>query len=82
MAKTFHLTVATVGNNLFDGDAVSVTLPGKDGVFQVLEGHEALVSQLALGTIRILTPEGTTESVVVEKEGVAEISGHQTTVLL
>ena len=29
--KTFHLTVAKVGENLFEGEAISATLPGERG---------------------------------------------------
>jgi hypothetical protein len=43
-SKTFHLTIARVGENMFDGEAVSVTLPGTDGVFTIMAHHEAYVS--------------------------------------
>ncbi len=80
MAKTFHLTVARVGETVFDGEALSITLPGKEGVFTVLAGHEAFVSELALGEAVIETDAGET-NVAIEK-GVAEVSGGQVTVLL
>jgi F0F1-type ATP synthase epsilon subunit len=82
MAKTFHLTVARVGENLFDGQAVSVSLPGAEGVFTVLAGHEAFVSPLSAGEIRIEPVDG--EKLVIELTGtgLAEISANQATVLL
>ena len=55
MAKTFHLTIAQVGHNIFDGEAVSVTLPGSDGVFTVLANHEAFVTPLKIGEARVET---------------------------
>lgn len=80
--KTFHLTVAKVGETLFEGEVVSVLLPGKEGLFQVLSGHEAFVSELVSGTIVFKTEEDKEESLVIDKKGVAEVSHHQVTVLL
>jgi F-type H+-transporting ATPase subunit epsilon len=82
MAKTFHLTVARVGANLFDGEANSVTLPGDDGVFTVLANHEAFVTPLKPGMIDILAADGSKHHVEVTHPGVAEISSNQATVLL
>lgn len=82
MAKSFHLTVARIGENVFDGDAVSVTLPGAEGVFTVLAGHEAFVSELKEGEAKIETVGGERHHVPIHEGGVAEISGGQVTVLL
>ncbi len=82
MAKTFHLTVARVGENLFDGEAISVTLPGVDGVFTVLPGHEAFVSELREGEARIEAADGQQHHVPIHQGGVAEVSSNQATVLL
>ena len=80
--KTFRLTVARVGENLFDGEAASVTLPGSEGVFTVLANHEALVSELKAGDVVIRDEKGNTQVIEVSDRGVAEISHNQTTVLL
>jgi len=82
MAKTFHLTVARVGENIFDGEAVSITLPGVDGVFTVLAGHEAFVSELKEGEAKIEAATGEKHHVPIHFGGVAEISGGQATILL
>lgn len=82
MAKTFHLTVARVGENLFDGDAESVTLPGVDGLFTVLAGHEAFVSELKPGEAKIKAADGQSFHVPIAHGGIAEVSGTQATVLL
>ncbi len=79
--KTFRLTVARVGENLYDGEAVSVTLPGSEGVFTVLANHEPLVSELKPGDVVIRDEKGETRVQVTER-GVAEISKNQATVLL
>ncbi len=82
MAKTFHLTIAKVGEALFDGEAVSATIPGAEGVFQVLAGHEPLVSELKEGEIRVKTPDEKVHAFSISASGLAEVSGNQATVLL
>ncbi|MGE5540780.1 MAG: F0F1 ATP synthase subunit epsilon [Bacillota bacterium] len=81
MAKTFHLTIAKVGENLFDGEAVSVTLPGEEGVFTVLANHEAFVTPLKAGEAHVETADGKKETFAIER-GIAEVSSNQATVLL
>lgn len=81
MATPFQLTIARVGENAFSGPAVSVTLPGAEGVFTVLARHEAFVSELKAGTISVTLPDGSKQIFLIEK-GVAEISNNQATVLL
>ena len=80
--KTFHLTIAEVGRNIFDGDVVSVTLPGDDGVFTVLANHEAFVSPLKEGEARIETVDGNHQNIHLSNDGIAEISGNQATIIL
>ena len=80
--KTFHLTVARVGENLFDGEAVSLTAPGTEGVFQVLADHEAFVSELKVGELHVKAADNETYHFEIPKGGVAEVSRNQATVLL
>ena len=82
MAKKFHLTIAEVGKNIFDGEAVSVTLPGSDGMFTVLAHHEAFVSPLKVGEAKITTPDGEHQTVTLSVAGIAEVSNNQATVIL
>ncbi len=82
MAKTFHLTIAKVGENLFDGDVASVLLPGKEGVFEVLAGHEAFVSELAKGAARATSAEGEKFHFEIAGRCIAEVSQNQATILL
>ena len=46
-----HLVIAKVTENLFDGEAISVTVPGSSGVLTVLGHHEPLITTLKAGTI-------------------------------
>ena len=82
MAKSFHLTVARVGENLFEGDAISATFPGKDGVFQVLADHEAFVSELLPGEMHVKAADDRTYHFEMPRGGIAEISRNQATILL
>jgi F-type H+-transporting ATPase subunit epsilon len=82
MQKTFHLTLARVGENLFDGEAISASLPGKEGVFQVLAEHEAFVSELKPGEIRVIAADNQAYEFKIQKAGIAEVSRNQATILL
>lgn len=44
MASTFHCVVATPTRKLFDGDVHYASIPGCDGSYGVLSGHELMVS--------------------------------------
>ncbi len=80
--KTFHLTIAKVGENLFDGEAASVILPGSEGVFTVLPHHEALVANLKAGDVKVQSATGEQLHFAVPATGLAEVSNNQATVLL
>lgn len=80
--RSFHLTLARIGENIFDGDAVSVSLPGSEGMFTVLAGHEAFVSELKAGHIRVSREAGEPEVFEALAGGIAEVSHNQVTVLL
>jgi F-type H+-transporting ATPase subunit epsilon len=81
-SKTFHLTIARVGENMFDGEAVSVTLPGTDGVFTIMAHHESYVSPLKAGQAKVETPDGQKHHFEILDGGIAEISHNQATVIL
>ena len=78
--NTFHLVIASVGSTLFDGAAVSVTVPGEAGQFTMLFGHEPIVSTLKKGNITVKTTAGT-ETFAIES-GLLECSGSRVVVLL
>ncbi len=82
MAKPFHLTIARVGENVFDGEAVSVSLPAEDGMMTVMANHEPFVSPLKAGTIRFETVSGDKQQVETGAPGLLEVSNNQATVIL
>lgn len=47
------LEILTPEHKIFDGSVKSVQMPGQNGLFQVLEGHAAMISRLAQGAVKI-----------------------------
>ncbi|MBM3452499.1 MAG: hypothetical protein FJX84_05070 [Bacteroidetes bacterium] len=48
-----NIDVLTPESNIFSGSVLSISLPGLDGVFQVLPNHTPIISALKQGTIRV-----------------------------
>ena len=87
--KTFHLTVSSVSESKFDGQAISVLVPGTEGDMGVLAEHEPLITTLKAGTITIKTAEGSDQSggkeyseKFVIKKGILEIANNRAVVLV
>jgi len=85
------LEIITPEVSLFKGEVSSVSLPGLDGVFQVLNNHAPIISSLKKGELRFETStpvepnahlevSGTSVSVQI-KGGVAELNNQQLIVL-
>lgn len=47
------LEIITPESNLFSGEAKSVSLPGLDGIFQVLNNHAPVISALKKGALNV-----------------------------
>ena len=47
------LEVITPESNVFAGEAVSVSLPGVDGIFQILNNHAPIISTLKEGEMTV-----------------------------
>lgn len=78
---TMHLVISSVGQNLYDGPAVSVTLPGSAGEMTVLPEHEPLVTVLKEGKIVVRIPNKDDREFPIES-GVLETSGTRAVVLV
>jgi F-type H+-transporting ATPase subunit epsilon len=50
------LEIVSPEAKLFSGEVTSVTLPGVDGSFQILNNHAPIVSTLEKGIIKIAAP--------------------------
>jgi F-type H+-transporting ATPase subunit epsilon len=57
-----ELNVITPTNKIFDGEVVSVSLPGQAGIFQVLNNHSSIISSLMTGEIIVELAEKFEES--------------------
>lgn len=64
---------------VYTGDAVSVQLPGTDGLFEVLTGHAPLIAALKPGPVTIKSSSG--QHAYAIGEGLAEVLGDQVIVL-
>ena len=60
------LNVITPTAKIFDGEVISVSLPGQDGIFQVLNNHTAIISSLTIGEIIIELVEKTNDAIYNE----------------
>jgi F-type H+-transporting ATPase subunit epsilon len=81
MAKLLKLTISKVDAPVFDGDVVSVTVPGTEGEMTILADHTALISVLKPGVITVVTLVGGKESFETTG-GTLEISNNHATVLI
>lgn len=74
-----NLEIITPDKNVFEGEVSIVTLPGKNGEFQVLNDHAPLVSTLAKGNLTY-EQAGSKHSLMVDG-GVIEIASNKVLVL-
>lgn len=79
--RLLKLTIARVDGPVFDGDVVSVSVPGVAGDMQLLASHEALISPLKAGIIKIEKESGEVESFEL-KAGTLEVSANHATILI
>lgn len=81
MRKLLKLTVARVNETVFDGEVVSVTLPGAGGEMTLMAEHAPLVSPLKEGVMVIRFGDGMEQKFDL-KSGTLEVSANHATVLI
>ncbi len=79
--RLLKVTIARVDGPVFDGEVISVAVPGAAGDMELLARHEALISPLKSGEVRIKKADGTTDSFPVTT-GTLEVSHNHATVLI
>lgn len=79
-AATFTLVIASPAQTHFAGEATEVSLPGTEGIFQVLARHEPLVTTLKKGSLTYVAA-GAEHTLAIEG-GVVEVAENRCTVLL
>ena len=89
------LEIITPESNVFSGEAKAVSLPGLDGIFQVLNNHAPVISALKKGSLVVelehpLTEDQKNDLIAVESPvkisvsingGVAELNQNKLIVL-
>ena len=74
-----QLDIITPDRKVFSGEASSVTFPGSEGQFQVLNDHAPMVSTLARGPVAIATSGGV--QILTVDGGVVEVLRNRVLVL-
>jgi F-type H+-transporting ATPase subunit epsilon len=75
------LSVVTPEGQAFQGEAEAVVLPGSEGEFGVLPGHEAFLTALRIGPMTI-RKSGGEELHAVVSQGFAEVHDDQVSVMV
>ena len=74
------LTIVTPSGTAYHGDVDSVVLPGSEGDFGVLPGHERFLCPLRTGEVQIKTGNQTIRATA--GEGFADVSAEQVVVMV
>lgn len=80
-SRTFKLTVASVSENLFEGETLSATIPGSAGEMTILPHHEPIVTTLKTGIITVRSLDSGERKFPIQN-GIFEMSGNRAVVLL
>ena len=75
------LVIAKVDQVYFDGEAVSVTVPGSDGEMTILSNHEPFVTTLKPGNITVRTDPNEEQTFEITS-GVLEVHAGGATIIL
>lgn len=73
-----NVSILSPLKSLFQGEATSVSLPGKVGAFTILENHAPIVSTLDKGVITITNKEEVSEIEIVS--GFVEVHDNEITI--
>lgn len=76
-----HLEILTPNGLIYNGKALSVTLPGKEGEFGVLAEHASLLTLLDAGVIDITREDKSVESILIDW-GMVEVDEKKVVVLV
>ncbi|MBE0513760.1 ATP synthase F1 subunit epsilon [Sulfurimonas sp.] len=75
------LEILTPNGVIYDGEALSVTLPGEEGEFGVLAEHSSLTTLLEAGVIDIEKEDKSVESILINW-GVVQVDEEKVIVLV
>ena len=77
---TLHVDIVSAVEAIFSGEAKFVALPGEAGELGILPGHTPLISRIRPGTLKVVRPDGSEESIFVAG-GILEVQPNSVTVL-
>ena len=79
--RLLKLIITRVDGPVFDGEVISVAVPGAAGDMELLAGHESIISPLKSGELRVKKADGTTEAFALTA-GTLELSNNHCTILI
>ena len=79
--EMLKLEILTPNGEIFNGNALSVTLPGEEGEFGVLAEHSSLATLLEAGVVDIEKEDKTVESILINW-GVVQVDEEKVVVLV
>jgi F-type H+-transporting ATPase subunit epsilon len=79
--STIHVSVVSAEEQIFDGDAEFVALPGESGELGIYPMHTPLITRIRPGAVRIKVPGQTDEELVFVVGGLLEVQPDEVTVL-
>lgn len=75
-----QLEIITPEKKVFEGEVISVQLPGTDGKFEILNNHAPIISTLGKGQVRVIDSTNKTELFDING-GVIEMQNNKVIVL-
>ena len=79
--NTIHVSVVSAEEEIFDGDAEFVALPGESGELGIYPLHTPLITRIRPGAVRIKLPDQVEEELVFVAGGLLEVQPDEVTVL-
>ena len=77
----FKLEILTPNGVIYDGDALSVVLPGEEGEFGVLANHASLTTLLTSGVVDVEKEDKSVEAIVINW-GVVQVDEEKVIILV
>lgn len=79
--NTIHVSVVSAEEEIFDGEAEFVALPGETGELGIYPLHTPLITRIRPGAVRIKMPDQGEEELVFVAGGLLEVQPDEVTVL-
>ncbi len=79
--ETFTLEILTPNGEIYNGQAISVVLPGEEGEFGVLAKHASLTTLLTTGVIDVEKEDKSVEAIVINW-GVVQVDEEKVIILV